>query len=629
MRKFFVTITTILLVGVLCLSSLFGCGLITVNTERDMAQKVATVKIDDAPMKTIYKRDVVLAYNNYVSTNGVLATPKGELFEDIIDSIIQNAVLVQYSMKYFADKTANVNADNKWQLETYLDDKEELDCKYNAYLRFEEFIDEYVKDKPEDKVGDTYSGTIRAVPTGATINTEISDVNKQKYIDGFWNDVVLNKYNAYIKAINAMKASDLLGSYVYGQIETTEYFNQILTSYQEEKIVQKLQESIEKEARSIINYDKVKAEYEKLYNEQAGASSVAFEGTLGSASAETPVLSGQDGYGMVYHILLKADDDMASDLTELKDKYKTDNGTSSYENSVYRADRAAIFENIKAQDQRRSWIESKFDFGSNTTAIKGYDKAFTGDYTLYSEQSLPFFGSVTHLNDQDVNNDDYSPRYRVDDVKKFSLSEILSIINEYLYDGTANVSTVSDRSEYTATTVNADYDKRVKELIFAFSQDDSDAALNTYKGYAIKPQVDGTEEEEWMLEFAEVGRELIKKDEKTFMLVATDHGYHIMFFSEYFGNGYSYPTLEQYLSKEFKFSNSNITTWEEEFNYMVENFKDYKDTDSYLYVLYNKLAATYLADAYNNATQEIYSQYANNSQVVVKYQDAYKDLVKE
>ena len=618
-----------LLVAVICLSSLFGCKLITTNNDRDMAQVVATIKIDNAPTKTIYKRDVVMAYNNYVA-GGYYGDSTSELFTEVIDSLIQNAVLVQYSMKYFADKM-DVTGDEKWEIETYLDAEEVLDCKYNAYLEIEELVNEYVKDKPEDKVGDTYEGSVRTVPTGATVNSEIADARKQNYIDTFWAEVIDANYSAYVKAINALKANDLLGDYTYGQIKTIKYFNQVLVAYEEGVLVEKLQEDIEKNARSIIDYDKVKAEYEELFADQSAQSLTAFENTLSGASASAPVLSGQDGYGMVYHILLKADDKISAELTEIKKQYKKDTGSAVYENSVYRQDRAELFKGITAKDQRASWIQSKYDFGATTTKLSGYNYqlAFAGDYTLYSKQSLPFFGSVTHLNSADVEKDDYRARYRVDSVDTLSVSKVLDIINQYLYNGTANVSNVSDRAVFTATQVNDDYDSRIKELMFAFSQDDSDTALNTYKGYAIKPQADGSKQEEWQLEFAEVARELIVKDEKTFMLVATDYGYHIMFFSEYFGNGYAYPTLENYLNKEFKFSNADITTWEEEFNYMVENYKDYKNTDNYMYVLYNKLASTYVQNAYQNATQNIYGQYANNSQVVVRYENAYSDLVND
>ena len=64
MRKFFVKIITLMLISVLCMSTLFGCKLITTNNERDMQQLVATIKIEDAPVKNIYKSDVIVAYGN-------------------------------------------------------------------------------------------------------------------------------------------------------------------------------------------------------------------------------------------------------------------------------------------------------------------------------------------------------------------------------------------------------------------------------------------------------------------------------------------------------------------------------------------------------------------------------------
>ncbi len=623
MRKFFVKIITLMLISVLCMSTLFGCKLITTNNERDMQQLVATIKIEDAPVKNIYKSDVIVAYGNYISNSGDYNTATSELFEQVIDSLIQNAVLVQYSMKYFAEKPDF--AGEKWKLETYLDEDEKRDCLYNTYLKMEDFIEDYIKDKPEDAVGDTYTGTVRVTPTGAQVSTEVSVDRKDNYIANFEQDVITKNPNAFVKAINALKANDLLGDYKYdNKVENIEYFKQMLTAYQESMLVEKLQEDIEKTARSVIEYEDVVNEYKRIYQEQEDWSSNDFKVGFESVSAKSPILNakaisneqGKDGYGMVYHVLLKADEHMSAELNVWKEKNK------NYTKSEYSAKRAEIFADIKGQDQRASWIESKYDFGATTTAIKGFSTAFTGDFTLCSEQSLPFFGDVKHLNKQDESKEDYKPRYSVDGVNKFSVDEIISIVSEYLYEGNIKVDkTNSVYTKYTADTVKENYDERVKELIFAFSQDDGDSALNTYKGYTIPGN--------WMPEFNEAGKELIKHNENTFMLVATDYGYHIMFFSEYFGKGYEYDSLEKYLDKEFKFSNEDIKSWEDEFNYLVDNYIDYKNVNNYMYILYTNLASTLVEHAYSNATDTIFNQYLNDSQVVVKYQEAYKDLIQK
>ena len=304
MRKFFITITTILLVGVFCLSSLFGCKLITVNNERDMAQVVATIKIDDAPTKTIYKRDVIAAYNNYVNSGNGYGKESSEIYEEVIEMLIENSLLVQSAMKHFSDNNDKISAEDKWKIETYLDETEELDCEYKTYVSFEQFVDSFSKDKPEEKEGDTYTGTVRVVPTGATVNSEIDDDKKREYIKNFWKNEIVPEYNAYIKAINALKANDLLGNYNLREIYTIDYFNEIKTAYQEELLIQKYEKDILKQARNIVNYKKVTDEYVRLYEEQAGLDTAKFESKFASISADNPILSGQDGYGMVYHILL-------------------------------------------------------------------------------------------------------------------------------------------------------------------------------------------------------------------------------------------------------------------------------------------------------------------------------------
>ena len=67
MRKIFVAITTLAMALVMSLSSLFGCKLITTNTESDMNQVVATVQsYPDAPKETVYKKDILVDYYNYL-----------------------------------------------------------------------------------------------------------------------------------------------------------------------------------------------------------------------------------------------------------------------------------------------------------------------------------------------------------------------------------------------------------------------------------------------------------------------------------------------------------------------------------------------------------------------------------
>ena len=104
MRKISIAMTTILMALLMCLSTLFGCNLVTTNYERDMKQVVATIQIDaSAPKETIYKKDLVAAYINHTSSedgHNHDHSSEENLFDEIVDELIHDAVFVQYAMQY-------------------------------------------------------------------------------------------------------------------------------------------------------------------------------------------------------------------------------------------------------------------------------------------------------------------------------------------------------------------------------------------------------------------------------------------------------------------------------------------------------------------------------------------------
>ncbi len=624
MRRISIAMTTILMAALMCLSTLFGCNLVTTNYERDMKQVVATIQIDpSAPKDVIYKKDLIASYINHTSSESDHSHGSQQnIFEEIVDELINDAVFVQYAMQYFANETGfSVTDENKWEIETYLDEDEILDAKYSTHLDINSLLDSYVEE--DEKVGDTFSGSVRVKPTGAQNDTEVSKAEKLEYINNGVIDVT-GKRQAFAKVINMLEENDLLGdTYKNGQLETTEYYSLVLESYQESSLLAKLEETVERKSRANISYEDVKLEYERLYALQKEYDTADFETALSdNFNTTTPILYGRTGYGTVYHVLLKATDEMTQALTEWKEENNKKDG--AYLNADYSRERAKLFADITAKEQRESWVYLGYDFNGTS---------FTGDYTLCEEESLPFYGSVTLLNGADKDKEDYRAKYRVDNVEEFSLKEILDKINQYLYNGTANIPQELDEIDsftYQATDINADFNNRVRELMFAFSEDDSDSALNTYKGYVIKPPTDADEPEEWMEEFAEEGRNLIiSKDQKTFKVVATDYGYHIMFVGENFDPAtYDFPTLKDFLNYQFG-KNGDDAFWKSEYEKMLADWKDYEDTNSYMYTLTSSLSATTVDRSYATIQQEVIRDYVSNSNVVVKDQNVYQDLIKQ
>ena len=105
MRKILAKIVTVLMVAVLGISTLTGCGLITTNTERDMAQIVAKVQISDSvEADEIKKSEMVSAYMSYgyyyVAYYGYTVSAA---YEMILDNLVKNRIIIQESRVQLAN----------------------------------------------------------------------------------------------------------------------------------------------------------------------------------------------------------------------------------------------------------------------------------------------------------------------------------------------------------------------------------------------------------------------------------------------------------------------------------------------------------------------------------------------
>ena len=604
MKKIQVAMITLMLALVMGISSLFGCSLVTTNSERDLNQVVATVKIYDGfEEEVITKRDVVSAYiNNYQGDTSE------EYLDNIVDNLVSNKVIVQYAKHYFAGKL-NISS-NKSDITNYFTDagndyitkEDKVDAEYSAYKSANDYVDSFKEhDHDGDKVQDTYSGSARAIPTGATNDDELTLPKKSAYITAGVKSA--DREDAFAKAIKSLKENHLADGYKNNDITTTSYFKDMQKAYYESKLVECLERDLIKDARKKITFDDVVAEYARLYDEQTALSDAEYYEMLNSASASAPVLSGRADTGMVYHILLKVDDATTTELNKIKEDNK-------YNTAKIESERITLFGKQTFTDLRSSWITSGYDFdGVN----------FTGDYTLCEDNAYAFQGGITCIKAKDG---DERAEYRVDGLTKFSVEEVVDIVKNYVYGVTITEANKTAKitqtvTDYTGYTAPADYEQRIKELIFAFSGDDSDSALNTYMGYAITPDSDKT----YKAEFAEAGKALVAGNSKNaFKVAITDYGYHIMFFSQNF-TGYDKATLVDFMGKEATALEADLTT-------MLADWDNYEDKDNYMYILHGNLATSIANTALNNEQQKIVNEHISNPNSVKIYKDVYKDLIK-
>lgn len=132
MKKFLKTLAVGTLSLVMGLSVFSGCNLITTDSERDMNQVVATVRIaEDAPTEEILKKDLVMMYLNYGYSYVQQGTyTQKQAFEMLMEQLVNNAIMVQQAMLDFSDAekypeyAAGVKEYGVFDPQAYLDETE-------------------------------------------------------------------------------------------------------------------------------------------------------------------------------------------------------------------------------------------------------------------------------------------------------------------------------------------------------------------------------------------------------------------------------------------------------------------------------------------------------------------------
>jgi hypothetical protein len=146
-------------------------------------------------------------------------------------------------------------------------------------------------------------------------------------------------------------------------------------------------------------------------------------------------------------------------------------------------------------------------------------------------------------------------------------------------------------------------------------------------GYAIAPEVDGTNSETYVTEFAAAARELIKAGGNSYVIVATDYGYHVMFYSQVFSGNYDAGTFEEYLdSLDF---DKGSKTWQQVYEDMIANWNDFEDTNFYMYALASTLSSSVVTKKVSEVETTVLNKYlygAGETYVKIN-QNAYADLI--
>ncbi len=636
MKKRLLAFVTILMTIIISVTALTGCKLFEKDATRDLNQVVAEIRIKDgAPTDKIYKKDMVMAYLNYgYMYEQYYSYTTAQVFALIIDNLVQTRVYVQNAMDEFYNGVYAYDFDmseeekaeraslGAWDLNKYLSDEEILDATYSTYKDLNELLENYEEQTDEHghaghAHADALPETVRTAPTdAANAEKELSIDDKEKYIaKGIDTSSTAERRKSFNAVIKMFEANELLGDYK-GDIKDTDYYKRSLESYKETALVQKFEKCLSEAVRANYTFEDLEKAYSEKYDEQANMTNAEFVNALTSATASSPVVVSKYGtYGYVYNLLLGASDVQSEDIKAI------DTNLSDAERA---AQRRTILSATTAKDLRSTWIYSGYDFEFDAASGTG---VFTGDYTFAKDKanSLPFQGKLTHLNAEDAEKEDYVAEYKVNSVTEYDLDGFVAFMENYVYGGAQQDVNDGDPNVYKAVNYGGaitEFDAKINELLFAFSTDPG--SLNTFKGYGIKPAPDGANTEEYVTEFATKARDLLEMGGNSYVMVATDYGYHVLFFSEKYTVDYGFDSLTKYLDNEY-----GVKDWKAEFNTMLANYDDYEDTNGYLYLLFNSLTSNKVTSELTKKQSEILNTYLYNQETkgVTFYKDAYKDLV--
>jgi len=614
MKKRFLAIVALIMTVLISASSLVGCNLITNDTKRDMKQVVATVNIGNEGQATeeILKSEMVMAYLNYgyyyvYEYNYTI----GQTLEMIVNNLVNTKIINQYVMKYYEDENKIANPDKeKWDVERYLSDADILEATYVAIKNINDTIKTY-EEAEDEKKSDKNATEVRAIPTDA--KNEEMEPDKQAYVDEgiVIGELGSDRRKAYNEFLKVVENNGLLGDGFTGDFTTSEYYKGVLKEQEEVVLTENYTDSLEAESRASVTFEILEQKFREMYDSQVANftdNQTAFSSAMDSATTANPIVySPVNGFGYVHNLLLGASAEQTAAINAIDTEDETEHAKQ----------RRAILNSTIAKDLRSTWITAGYDFDTATGC-------FTGDYAI-AETPIPFQGDVHVFSEK---TEEEAGQYRIDKVNEIGLNEFIQYVNKYVYESDALdvigdiVNDASDPSVYYRTngtaTVPKDYQDRINELMFAFSTDPG--CLNTYMGYKITP-VPADGKETYMQEFADSARRVLAAGEGAYEVVATDYGYHFIFYSKLM-DGVDYSELTDYLNS-ITGETFDRTEWAQVYQDMLDDWDD-ADESSFLYKFASALSGvTTTAD---QKTTAIIRSYRFDKSKVVFYKDRYADL---
>lgn len=496
-----IKIISILLIMVMAFTMMAGCDVITKNKERDLNQSVAEINYNGLK-DAVTKAEVYEAYNSYgfYYTNYYGYTIE-EAFDMIIDSLANRKLLLLYARNELAaakgleagceisklltdaEIDAAIKATNTTMQNWYDGIVKELEKE--AEISKGKVEDENDEDKDETEKEEEETLKPRPVRPADAEPEFNPDAVIEKMTVKFFEDTH-NESEFSEKAIKQLKKelADNYRSYDYYLFK--QYETQVLQNFQR---------------KLSAGYTPSETEITEKYNSYVTKNKEAFANDANASystsitnNLTTTVYHPVSGYGYVYNVLLKFSDEQIAMLTDMK---KSGTVSETYIEQY----RAQLAKQIKVNVSNLAYDpEYKCENCENKNCENAECPA-----KAYTEK------------DVDVN-----------------------IILQRIFDSFNNIENNPDLNAYEKFMAKREEATKwvymVNDDEGMYNKDKNFVITNNENGYLVTPE---GQKSDYVTEFTELGRKMIKKGLGTFttdgtvdgMYCVTDYGIHVMFVS--------------------------------------------------------------------------------------------------
>lgn len=490
-----------------------GCSLVSTNSSADMEQVIATVDIsksadfekefsgyksqfDEVVGETkVIKRELVSYFLNVGYSYVQNGYKYEQVFNMLVDTLVNNAVLTQYSTMYLLKGMGDSAFQEFKKLETttakyeyLLGGKDSEDVKIAEYTlnsSINSAIDAQEKALLDDDNKDAGSDT-RSTPDN--VDTEKEDyypddgkggidynvyTGYEKYLlsdsgiyakDALEGSTRATRIRAYNKFISSLISYNLVDAKKEDlrDVHSLEYFQNEYVNQLKSRIINKYYDTYEDDQEAALvneNYKYVQSVYDDLKKwQQNNFKEDTFSTSISDMSDSSfilyaPETDNGNKFGFVYNILLPFSASQSAQLTKLQSDYADEDVESGYGNDYYVA-RNNVLKQIQTTDQRTAWFNGETEYAFKTDGEKGVDYYGASDW-LFFENNIKNTERYESLSKYDGRYSYNGTVEKKDDGKyvllanKLSIDGMLEEFSNYIDFVLGTSGNVSFEAEYT------------------------------------------------------------------------------------------------------------------------------------------------------------------------------------